>query len=156
MARLEEAEKGEARVLSYSIMICLYDIYTAFFSRCGNKPFFFINPQLMIHVSYLGVGTCLCIANRIGKDKLHTPNRVNTYLKQKQKLLIIQGEGMEERGGMGGYNCSGWSFEEPGNDAFGHLHTITLLRSSFSCRFLFFLLVFFLFGIGTGYTEKSI
>lgn len=46
---------------------------------------------------------------------------------------------------MGGYNCSGWSFEEPGNDAFGHLHTITLLRFSFSCRFLFFLLVFFPF-----------
>lgn len=46
MARLEEAEKGEARVLSYSIMICLYDIYTAFFSRCGNKPFFFHQPAV--------------------------------------------------------------------------------------------------------------
>lgn len=117
------------------------------FSSPRGLAFFDLKPPLAIHVSYLGVEPCLCIANRlcqqIWKMQLaHT--KKSKYILEKKIFINHSGEGGEEGGREGDAIIMGGAFEELGNAAFGHLYMTTsfsflcFLSLSFSFSFCFF------------------
>lgn len=153
MAQRSQNKKGSSGLILQH-HICLFDVYTTAFFLAAGIDLFLSQPVTNASCIILGRRTVFVYCQQNWQRQLaHTKTSKYVLEPQKrQQLLIIQGR---EGGRKGDVLIVGGTFKELGNAAFGHLYMITFFVSLSLVVFFFFSFCFFLFSIGTGFTEKK-